>query len=65
MARQITLSQLRAHLTVCELACYFKTESTEMVAFCFGISVNTVFSNAIIDGWHSYFRNKLPDFRNQ
>jgi hypothetical protein len=30
-----------------ELARYFKTESTDIVAFYFGISENTVFSNAI------------------
>jgi hypothetical protein len=30
-----------------ELARYFKTEPTDIVAFCFGISENTVFSNAI------------------
>jgi hypothetical protein len=43
MARQMTLS---IELSP-ELAPYFKTESTDIVAFSFGISENPVFSNAI------------------
>jgi hypothetical protein len=45
MARQMTLSiELNWQP---ELARYFKTEPTDIVAFCFGISENIVFSNAI------------------
>jgi hypothetical protein len=45
MARQITLS-IEINWQP-ELARYFKTESTAIVAFSFGISENPVFSNAI------------------
>jgi hypothetical protein len=45
MARQITLSIELSRQP--ELERYFKTEFTDIVAFCFGISENTVFSNAI------------------
>jgi hypothetical protein len=44
MARQITLSKYLNWQP--ELACYFKSESTDIVAFCFGISENTVFKNS-------------------
>jgi hypothetical protein len=45
IALQITLSIELSWLP--ELARYFKKESTDIVAFSFGISENTVFSNAI------------------
>jgi hypothetical protein len=46
-----TFSQLQKNVIVvvgwCHLARHFKTEPNETVAFSFGISKNTVFSNVI------------------
>jgi hypothetical protein len=45
IARQITLSNELSGQP--ELARFFKTESSDIVVFCFGISETTMFSNAI------------------
>jgi hypothetical protein len=57
MARQMTLS------IEPELAPFFKKESTDKVAFSFGISENTVFSNAIPSEDWLLFQTRLPLLR--
>jgi hypothetical protein len=61
MARQITPSIELSWQP--ELARYFKTDPADIVAFCFGISKNTIFSNAIDSGL-VFLHVKLAQCRN-